>query len=59
MADQPKSAMRDRPCGQAPVSLDRPCDPNCCEAPMSAILMIVIFLAVIVGLNIAEFGRPD
>ena len=26
---------------------------------MSAILMIVIFLAVFIGLNVIEFGRPD
>jgi len=26
---------------------------------MSAILMIAIFLAVFIGLNIFEFGRPD
>jgi len=26
---------------------------------MSAILMIAIFLAVFIGLNVIEFGRPD
>jgi len=26
---------------------------------MSAVFMIVIFLAVIIGLNVIEFGRPD
>jgi hypothetical protein len=26
---------------------------------MSAIVMIVVFLAVFIGLNVFEFGRPD
>jgi hypothetical protein len=29
------------------------------EVPMSAILMILVFLAVFIGLNLFEFGRPD